>query len=90
MAEKEQGKQPAEKKQADKPAKVKKPSLFARIGKWFRELKGEIKKIVWPTRQQTVNNTVVVIAAIAIIGVFIWVLDAIFNFGVTNFISHFA
>ena len=44
MAEQEKN-VPAEKK-AEKPAKAKKPSIFARIGKWFRELKGECKKIV--------------------------------------------
>ena len=76
MAEQEKN-IPAEKK-ADKPAKAKKPSLFARMGKWFRELKGECKKIVWPTRQQTTNNTAVVLATCLIIGVFIWVLDAVF------------
>ena len=84
MAEQEKN-TPAEKK-AEKPAKAKKPSLFARIGKWFRELKGESKKIVWPTRQQTVNNTAVVLAACLIIGVFIWVLDAVFQFGVSALI----
>lgn len=80
---------PAEKKQAEKPAKVKKPSVFARIGKWFRELKGECKKIVWPTRQQTVNNTAVVLVACAVVGVFIWVLDAVFQFGITKLLSFF-
>lgn len=90
MADQEKGNTPAEKKPAEKPAKVKKPSIFSRIGKWFRELKSEIKKIVWPTRQQTVKNTGVVIAAIIIIGIFIWILDAIFNFGITNFITHLA
>ena len=84
MAEQEKN-TPAEKK-AEKPAKAKKPSLFARIGKWFRELKGECKKIVWPTRQQTVNNTAGVLAACLIIGVFIWVLDAVFQFGVSALI----
>lgn len=84
MAEQEKN-TPAEKK-AEKPAKVKKPSLFARIGKWFRELKGECKKIVWPTRQQTVNNTAVVLATCLVIGVFIWVLDAVFQFGVSALI----
>ena len=84
MAEQEKN-TPAEKK-AEKPAKAKKPSLFARIGKWFRELKGECKKIVWPTRQQTTNNTAVVLATCLIIGVFIWVLDAVFQFGVSALI----
>ena len=57
--------------------KAKKPGLFARIGKWFRELKSECRKIVWPTREQTVNNTLVVLASVVIIGIFIWVLDIV-------------
>lgn len=89
MADQEMGQAPVEKK-AEVPAKVKKPSIFSRIGKWFRELKSEIKKIVWPTRQQTVKNTIVVIATIFIVGIFIWILDAIFNFGITNFITRLA
>ena len=86
MAEQEKN-TPAEKKRADKPAKAKKPSIFARMSKWFHELKGECKKIVWPTRKQTVNNTAVVIAAVAMVGVFIWVLDAIFQFGISALVG---
>jgi len=62
-----------------KNSKAKKPSVFARAGKWFRELKAEMRKIVWPTRQQTINNMLVVIAAVLIVGVFVWVLDLIFG-----------
>lgn len=72
---------------AEKPAKAKKPSIFARIGKWFHELKSECKKIVWPTRKQTINNTAVVIASVVIVGVFVWVLDGIFKIGVSAIIS---
>ncbi|MFR3787546.1 preprotein translocase subunit SecE [Agathobaculum desmolans] len=70
--------------------KAKKPGLFARIGKWFRELKSECRKIVWPTRQQTVNNTLVVIASVVVVGVFIWVLDIVFGFGIQSLLAHFA
>lgn len=70
--------------------KAKKPGLFARIGKWFRELKSECRKIVWPTRQQTVNNTLVVIAAVVIVGIFIWILDLIFGGAVQFALMHFA
>ena len=28
-----------------------KPGFFKRIGKWFREMKSELKKVVWPTRR---------------------------------------
>ena len=70
--------------------KAKKPGLFARIGKWFRELKSECRKIVWPTRQQTVNNTLVVTASVVVVGVFIWVLDIVFNLGIQTLLTHFA
>ena len=70
--------------------KVKKPGLFALIGKWFRELKSECRKIVWPTRQQTVNNTLVVIACVIVIGIFIWILDLVFNLGIQTLLTHFA
>ena len=88
MAEQEKN-TPAEKKQADKPAKEKKPSFITRVKKWFRELKGEIKKIVWPTRKQTVNNTAVVLGCCLVLGVFIWVLDAVFSLGFQTLISFF-
>lgn len=70
--------------------KVKKPSIFSRIAKWFRELKSECRKIVWPTRQQTVNNTMVVIAAVIIVGIFVWILDFVFNIGVQALLTQFA
>lgn len=90
MAELENGGASAEKKQSDKPAKAKKPSFSARIGKWFRELKSEIRKIVWPSRTQTRTNTIVVLTAILAIGAFIWVLDAILNLGLTAVINRAA
>ena len=65
--------------------KAKKPGLFARIGKWFRELKSECRKIVWPTREQTINNTLVVLASVVIIGIFIWVLDLVFGLGYSGY-----
>ncbi len=62
-----------------KNSKAKQPSVFARANKWFRELRAETRKIVWPTKQQTVNNMLVVVAAVLIVGVFVWVLDLIFG-----------
>lgn len=70
--------------------KAKKTGLFARIGKWFRELKSECRKIVWPTREQTVNNTLVVLASVVIVGIFIWVLDIVFGLGIQTLLAHTA
>ena len=61
-----------------------------RVTKFFRDCKGEVKKIVWPTRQQTINNTLVVLGCCLVLGVFIWILDAIFGFGFQTLVGFFA
>jgi preprotein translocase subunit SecE len=58
-----------------KPEKKSKPSVFARAGRWLRELKSELKKVQWPTAKQTANNTVIVIICVIIVGIFIWLFD---------------
>ena len=58
-------------------AKKSKTGIFARIAKWMRELKSELKKVQWPTTKQTVNNTIIVIVCVIIVGIFIWVFDAL-------------
>ena len=47
-----------------------------RIGKFFKEIRTEMKKVIWPTRQQLVNYTLVVFTACLVVGVVIWVADA--------------
>ena len=36
----------------------------------------ELRKVVWPTRQETLQTTLVVIVAIVVMGIFFWALDA--------------
>lgn len=48
-----------------------------KVLRYFKDLKSEIKKVVWPTKKQIRNNTIVVLGFMAVAGVFIWVLDAI-------------
>ena len=55
--------------------KKSKPGLFSRISKWLRELKSELKKVQWPTGKQTVNNTIIVIVCVLIVGVVICAFD---------------
>ena len=55
-------------KKTDKPQKkAKKPNVFARIGKWFHELKVEAKKVVWPSGKSVWKNTLVVIVVLVIL-----------------------
>jgi preprotein translocase subunit SecE len=52
---------------------------FSRYGTEFRRFvelaRIELRKIVWPTRQETLQTTVVVFIFVAVAGVFFWVLD---------------
>lgn len=55
--------------------KEKKPNIFKKIAKYFRECKGEVKKITWPPVRTVFKNTGIVLAIIIIIGLFIFGLD---------------
>jgi preprotein translocase subunit SecE len=54
-----------------------KPGFFKRVGKWFREMRSELKKVVWPTRKQLVNNTVVSVVVMLISALGVWGFDQI-------------
>ena len=62
---------------AVKKEDVKKLSVGKRIGKWWREMKSELKKVVWPTRSQIINNTAVSLVVMAAAAVVIWGFDEI-------------
>ena len=62
-------------KKDKKPEKQKKPSIFAHIGKWLKDMKSELKKVVWPSGKQLVNNTVVVLVAVLIVGIIVCLFD---------------
>ena len=62
----------------DKPAKKdkdKKPGVFARIVRWFREMKSELKKVSWPTAKDTMKNVATVIVCVIVVGACIWIFD---------------
>lgn len=43
-----------------------------------KESRTEVRKVVWPTRKETMNTTMVVIAATVVMALVLWGLDAIF------------
>ena len=60
---------------AKTPAKKdKKPN---RILRWLKDMKGEMKKITWPSGKDTLRNVLVVIVCVIIVGICIWVFDFI-------------
>ena len=52
------------KKKVPFTAKVK--NFFGRITKYFRDTKSELKKVVWPSKEDTRNNTITVIVVVVI------------------------
>ena len=40
-----------------------------------REARAEVRKVVWPTRQETVQTTLMVVVAVIILGIFLWLID---------------
>ena len=82
------GSDKADKAKKDKKAdKQKKPGIFARIGKWLKEMKSELKKVQWPTAKQTVNNVIIVIICVIVVGVCIWIFDAVAG-GIVDALLH--
>jgi preprotein translocase subunit SecE len=55
--------------------KEKKPNIFARISRSVRDMRGEMKRVVWPTKKQTINNTLIVLTFMAIMAILIGLFD---------------
>ena len=49
-----------------------------RVTKFFRDCRGEVKKIVWPTPKATFKNTGVVLVTIIVAALFVFLLDTVF------------
>ena len=51
------------------------PGFFKRAGKWFREMKSELKKVIWPTRKTLFNNTAISVGVMLASAVVLWGFD---------------
>ena len=74
-------------------AEVKKENWFkrtwGRVRRYFRELRSELKKVVWPTPKQVAKNTLIVVACVLVVGVFIWLFDLVARLGIDSLINAF-
>lgn len=76
----------------------KKPNVFVRIGhafarmgkviaRFFKDEKGECKKIVWPDRKTVLKSSLVVIVCVVILGFIIWLIDTGLSEGVRALVN---
>ena len=61
---------------ADTNIAKKKEGLGKRLKKFFVETKSELKKATWPTKQQLIHNTGIILVFIIIVSIILFVLDA--------------
>ena len=52
-----------------------KPNFMQRVGKWFREMRSELKKVIWPTGKTLVNNTAISVGVMLASALVLWVFD---------------
>ena len=72
---------------AVKKEDVKKLSFPKKVAKWWREMKSELKKVVWGTPKQILNNTVAALVFMLISAIVIWGFDEIAQMIVKAIIS---
>lgn len=79
-------------KSADKSGKPAKNGANAGksggIKQYFKDLRSEFKKVVWPSRKTVVNNTSVVLIAMVISAIFIWGIDSGFAALLNLLVNH--
>lgn len=59
---------------AEKPEKTNKKQKH-----FWKDFKAELKKVIWPTKSQVANNTIIVIAIVIIVTAIVFVLDLVFE-----------
>lgn len=70
---------PAKKSETTKTSasKADKPNVFARLAQYFRDVRSEMKRVVWPDRPEVVNSSLVVVVTLLFFIAFTFVIDSI-------------
>ena len=51
------------------------PGFFQRAGKWFREMRSELKKVIWPSRKALTQNSLISLGVMLASAVVLWGFD---------------
>ena len=64
-----------------------KSSQGDRFVHFLKETRIELRKVVWPTREETAKTTGIIMIAVVIVAIFLWIVDAFFTWGVQSISS---
>ena len=53
--------------------------MLAKTTEFLANVKGELKKVTWPTRKDTYASTLVVIVLVLVVAVFLWAVDSVLS-----------
>ena len=55
-----------------------------RMGLWLfaRDARTEVRKVIWPTRQETMQTTLMVIVMVILVGLMLWLIDMVLRWAV--------
>ena len=57
---------------------VQSRSRLARLTRFLREVKSELKKVSWPNKKELTANTIVVLVSVFFAATLIWIIDGFF------------
>jgi preprotein translocase subunit SecE len=66
-------------KKADLPKAPKPPGRISRLLTFFKDARRELNWVTWPTRQETVKSTGVLLVLVGISALYLGIVDAIFS-----------
>jgi len=53
----------------------------------LKEAKAEVRRVIWPTRQETMQTTLIVVVVVLLMGLVLWGIDTLLSWLVQSFIS---
>lgn len=65
---------------AEQKQQQKKPSIFNKLTRFAKDVHSELKKVLWPTRNQVITNTIIVLVVCLLLGGVIWILDGVLGY----------
>jgi len=57
------------------------------ISAFFKATQVEVRKVVWPTRQETVQTTLIVFGMVVLVAIFMWLLDLLLGWAVHGLVG---
>jgi preprotein translocase subunit SecE len=62
-------------------------SIGKRALGFFKDARVEVRKVVWPTRQETIQTTLMVIIMVFIVALMLWAVDSALGWGVRSILA---